>query len=256
MVQALALSSSDARVATLGDATLSDQSVPVRHLAVILDGNRRWAQRLRLQSIDGYRAGGRKVHALLSWCSEAGIPLVTLWPLSAENLSRDQEELRALLTVIVEVFEELAGSHRWRLRVIGDLSRLPRGAAHRIQNAERRTAGIDGITVNIGVAYNGRLELLYAIRTLIANHLAAGTLDTLLTGLGPELIASHLYTAGQPDPDLIIRTSGEQRLSDFMLWQSAYSEFHFTPVCWPDFSRADFDEALRIYRSRHRRFGQ
>ncbi len=147
MIQASALSSSDARGAALGDATLSDQSAPVRHLAVILDGNRRWAQRLSLQSIDGYRAGGRNVHALLSWCSEANIPIVTPWPLSAENLSRDQEELRGLLTVIVEVFEELAGSQRWRLHVIGDLSRLPHGAVRRwasIRSRPRCTCSATG----------------------------------------------------------------------------------------------------------------
>jgi len=256
MMQVTALATSDACATNRGDAQLSDRPVAIRHLAVILDGNRRWAERLGLQSIEGYRAGGRNVHALLSWCSEAGIPIVTLWPLSAENLTRDPEELHALLTVIADVFEELACSHLWHLRAIGDLSRLPPDAERRIRNAECHTAGIAGLDVNIAVAYSGRLELLRAIRTLIADHLTAGTVDTLQTDLGPESIASRLYTAGQSDPDLVIRTSGEQRLSNFMLWQCAFSEFHFTPVCWPDFSRADFEEALTVYRLRHRRCGQ
>ncbi|AGS25568.1 polyprenyl diphosphate synthase [Rhizobium etli] len=255
-MQATASSTFNACATNPVDARLSEQRVAIRHLAVILDGNRRWAERCGLQSIDGYRAGGRNVHALLSWCSEADIPMVTLWPLSAENLSRDPEELNALLTVIADVFEELAWTGRWHLRVIGDLSSLPPDAKRRIRNAECHTATVDGLDVNIAVGYSGRLELLHAIRTLIADHLLAGTVNTLQTDLSPESITSRLYTAGQPDPDLVIRTSGEQRLSNFMLWQCAFSEFYFTPVCWPDFRRTDFEEALTVYRSRHRRFGQ
>ncbi|MBU9340929.1 polyprenyl diphosphate synthase [Burkholderia multivorans] len=256
MMQDMAVPAATAYMPHPTDSSPVDWPAPLRHLAVILDGNRRWADRLGLQSIDGYRAGGRNVHALLSWCSEVGIQTVTLWPLSAENLTRDPDELRGLLTVIADVFDELSQCGRWHLHIIGDLGRLPPATAHRIRAAEQRTAGVAGLNVNIAVAYSGRLELLHAVRALIADHLAAGTLDTLLAQLDPELLASRLYTAGQPDPDLVIRTSGEQRLSNFMLWQSAFSEFHFTPVCWPDFSRADFDEALRTYQSRHRRFGQ
>ncbi|MDN7942572.1 polyprenyl diphosphate synthase [Burkholderia multivorans] len=256
MMQDMAVPAATAYMPHPTDSSPVDWPVPLRHLAVILDGNRRWADRLGLQSIDGYRAGGRNVHALLSWCCEVGIETVTLWPLSAENLTRDPDELRGLLTVIADVFDELSQCGRWHLHIIGDLGRLPPAIAHRIRAAEQRTAGVAGLNVNIAVAYSGRLELLHAVRALIADHLAAGTLDTLLAQLDPELLASRLYTAGQPDPDLVIRTSGEQRLSNFMLWQSAFSEFHFTPVCWPDFSRADFDEALRTYQSRHRRFGQ
>ncbi|WP_423391834.1 polyprenyl diphosphate synthase [Burkholderia sp. LMG 21824] len=157
--------------------------------------------------------------------------------------------------MIVEVFDELARSGRWRPRVIGDLTTRPSTVAARLDDAVRSTAQVPGLDVYIAVAYSGRLELLNAIRALISEHAAVGSLDQLLSGLSPELIASRLYTAGQPDPDLIIRTSGEQRLSNFMLWQSAYSEFYFTPVCWPAFSREDFENAIATFRLRQRRFG-
>ncbi|OXI71669.1 di-trans,poly-cis-decaprenylcistransferase [Burkholderia sp. MS389] len=225
------------------------------HLAVILDGNRRWADRLGLPAVDGYRAGGRNVHALLSWCEEAGIPFVTLWPLSTENLNRDAAQLRGLLAVIADVIDELAAGGRWRLHVIGDLTKLPPATAERIGAAQQRTAHACGLDVNIAVAYSGRLDLLHAVRSLIAEHVAAGTVDQLLAQLSPELIASRLYTAGQPEPDLVIRTSGEQRLSNFMLWQTAFSEFYFTPTCWPDFGRDDFEQAIDAYGKRARRFG-
>jgi short-chain Z-isoprenyl diphosphate synthase len=231
-------------------------STPIRHLAVILDGNRRWANRLGLPTVDGYRAGGRNVHALLSWCEEVGIPVVTLWPLSTENLSRDPDELQDLLRVIGDVLDELAASGRWRLRLIGDLARLPDGVAERMRRAEQRTTWVRGLDVNIAVAYSGRVDVLRAIRSLIQEHLAAGTIDQLLETLSAELIARRLCTAGQPEPDLVIRTSGEQRLSNFMLWQTAFSELYFAPACWPDFGRADFDRAIAAFGRRSRRFGR
>jgi short-chain Z-isoprenyl diphosphate synthase len=255
MTQAVALPVPDACTIAAPDTAIAGKDAPLRHLAVILDGNRRWADRLGLPTIDGYRAGGRNVHALLSWCEAAAIPMVTLWPLSTENLKRNADELIGLLSVITEVFDELARSGHWRLRVLGDLTKLPSAVGKRIGDAVQRTAQVQGLDVNIAVAYSGRLELLDAIRALVSEHAAAGSLDRLLADLNPELITSRLYTAGQPDPDLIIRTSGEQRLSNFMLWQSAYSEFYFTPVCWPAFSREDFENAIATFRRRQRRFG-
>jgi short-chain Z-isoprenyl diphosphate synthase len=228
---------------------------PIGHVAVILDGNRRWARQRGLPVIDGYCAGGDNVHHFLGWCEEMGIPLVTLWPLSAENLRRDPQQLQALLSVIVDVFGELADSGRWRLHVLGDLSCLPQAIAQRIKKAEHRTHSVNGMDVNIAVAYSGRQEVLHAVQCLLTEHASAGTLDQLAGLLTAELIAGKLYTAGQPDPDLVIRTSGEQRLSNFMPWQSAFSEFYFSPVCWPDFSLADFEGAINAYRLRQRRFG-
>lgn len=236
-------------------ASSTNQQARIRHLAVILDGNRRWASQRSLPVISGYRAGGDNVHRFLGWCEEAGIPLVTLWPLSAENLRRDPQELQSLLTIIVDVFDELADSGHWRLHLLGDLGRLPPVPAKRISEAEQRTHRVDGIEVNIAVAYSGRQEVLHAVQCLLAEHASAGTLDQLAKVLSTELIASKLYTAGQPDPDLVIRTSGEQRLSNFMTWQSAFSEFYFSPACWPAFSFADFQDALATYQQRQRRFG-
>ncbi|MCC5028133.1 polyprenyl diphosphate synthase [Burkholderia dolosa] len=237
------------------ESAAASQPVPT-HVAVILDGNRRWAERCGVSIADGYRAGGRNVHALLSWCEEAGIPFVTLWPLSTENLSRDAAELGGLLAVIADVFDELAASGRSRLHVIGDLTKLPAATAARIRAAEQRTTHAHGLDVTVAVAYSGRLDLLHAIRTLIEEHVAAGTVDRLPAQLSAESIASRLYTAGQPEPDLVIRTSGEQRLSNFMLWQTAFSEFYFSPVCWPDFGRDDFERAIDAYGKRARRFGR
>jgi short-chain Z-isoprenyl diphosphate synthase len=243
------------RSATERFSAATSQNGLIKHLAVILDGNRRWAAEHHLRTIDGYRAGGDNVHAFLGWCEEAGIPLVTLWPLSAENLRRDPDELQGLLTVIVNVIDELAHSGHWHLHLLGDLDKLPLSIAQHIREAEQSTAHVHGVEVNIAVAYSGRLELLRAVQSLLAEYMTAGTLDQLAGTLNAELIANRLYTAGQPDPDLVIRTSGEQRLSNFMPWQSAFSEFYFTPVCWPDFSHADFDDALAAYRVRQRRFG-
>lgn len=235
--------------------SVAHTSFGLRHLAVILDGNRRWATMRGLQMVEGYRAGGDNVHRFLGWCEEAGIPLVTLWPLSAENLRRDPEELSGLLGVIVDVFDELAESGRWRLRILGELARLPSRIAQRICLTSQRTRHVKGVEVNIAVAYSGRQEVLHAVQCLLAEHASAGTLDQLAGALSTELIASKLYTAGQPDPDLVIRTSGEQRLSNFMPWQSAFSEFYFSSACWPDFSFADFEDALATYQLRRRRFG-
>jgi short-chain Z-isoprenyl diphosphate synthase len=238
------------------DASSRAQPARIRHLAVILDGNRRWAERLGLPIIDGYRAGGRNVHALLSWCEEIGIPTVTLWPLSTENLRRDADEVGGLLCVIVEVLDELADSGRWRLHIIGELGQLPHDTAERILAAERRTAEVLGTDVNIAIAYSGRVDILRAIRLLIKEHLASGTIEQLLANLDAELIAGRLYTGGTSEPDLVIRTSGEQRLSNFMLWQIAFSELYFTPTCWPDFDRREFDQAVAFFASRSRRFGR
>lgn len=236
-------------------ASGANQPAQIRHLAVILDGNRRWASQRGFPVVNGYRAGGDNVHRFLGWCEAAGIPLVTLWPLSAENLRRDPQELQALLTVIVDVFDELADSGRWRLHILGDLVRLPSAVARSISMAEQRTRRIMGVEVNIAVAYSGRQEVLHAVQCLLAEHRSAGTLDQLVDLLSTELIASKLYTAGQPDPDMVIRASGEQRLSNFMPWQSAFSEFYFSPMCWPEFGLADFEDALATYQRRQRRFG-
>jgi short-chain Z-isoprenyl diphosphate synthase len=228
-----------------------------RHVGVILDGNRRWAREAGFSVDAGHRIGAAKISDLLGWCRAAGVEVVTLFLLSTDNLNRPSAELRALLGIIVDVVEELAGPETpWRVRVVGALDLLPADAASRLAAAAISTQRRDGMEVNVAVGYGGRREIADAVRSLLHEHAAAGrTIEELAEILDVEHIAEHLYTRGQPDPDLVIRTSGEQRLSGFLLWQSAHSEFYFHDANWPDFRRIDFLRALRSYASRQRRFG-
>jgi short-chain Z-isoprenyl diphosphate synthase len=224
----------------------------------MLDGNRRWARQAGFTDVaDGHRAGARRIAELLGWCNEAGVDVVTLWLLSTDNVNRPESELGPLLEIITDVVDELAEpANRWRVRIIGALDVLPAETADRLVAASSRTEGKSGMEVNIAVGYGGRREIADAVRKLLQQHIEEGTsIEELAEVLDVDHIAEHLYTSGQPDPDLIIRTSGEQRLSGFMLWQSAHSEFWFCEAYWPDFRRTDFLRALRDYAIRHRRFG-
>ena len=229
-----------------------------RHVGVILDGNRRWAREAGFADVShGHRAGAKRIADLLEWCTEAGVEVVTLWLLGTDNLKRPQEELGPLLEIIADVVDKLTVLPRpWRLRVVGALDLLPRDVATRLAAAGMRTQGRCGMQVNIAVGYGGRQEIADAVRKLLQQHAEAGTsIEDLAEVLDVDHIAEHLYTTDQPDPDLIIRTSGEQRLSGFLLWQSAHSEFWFCEAYWPAFRRVDFLRALRDYAARHRRFG-
>lgn len=229
-----------------------------RHVGVVLDGNRRWAREAGFADVnDGHRMGARRILDLLGWCHEAGVEIVTLWLLSTDNVLRPDHELRPLLEIINDVVDELAKPGRpWQVRIIGALDVLPEETATRLVAAAQRTEGKNGIEVNIAVGYGGRREIADAVRKLLQQHAEAGTsIEELAEVLDVDHIAEHLYTSGQPDPDLVIRTSGEQRLSGFLLWQSAHSEFWFCEAYWPEFRRTDFLRALRDYAIRHRRFG-
>ncbi len=227
-----------------------------RHVGVILDGNRRWALLQGSSSSDGHRAGAAKIVEFLGWCDEAGVEVVTLWLLSTDNLSRPAAELESLMTIIEDTVQGLVGQGRWRLHPVGALDLLPDHTARVLKEAEEATANIDGSLVNVAVGYGGRREVVDAVRSLLAEHATQGTtLDELSQLLDVEHIAEHLYTKGQPDPDLVIRTSGEQRLSGFLLWQSAHSEFYFCEAYWPDFRHVDFLRAVRSFSERQRRFG-
>ena len=227
-----------------------------RHVGVILDGNRRWASYHGSTSDDGHRAGAARIAEFLGWCEESGVQLVTLWLLSTDNLQRNPDELRPLLQIIDDTVSDLASRQRWRIHPVGALDLLPAEFARSLKEADERTATIQGLTVNVAVGYGGRQELVDAVRSLLQEHHSLGTkLDDLAQVLDVEHIADHLYTKGQPDPDLVIRTSGEQRLSGFLLWQSAHSEFYFCEAMWPDFREVDFLRALRAYAMRQRRFG-
>jgi short-chain Z-isoprenyl diphosphate synthase len=226
-------------------------------VGVILDGNRRWARAVGADDVNhGHRAGADKITDLLGWCEEAGVEVVTLWLLSTDNLERPEPELAPLMRIIETVVTELAATGRWRLHPVGALDLLPPETA-RVLKETADHGGDDGrLLVNVAVGYGGRREIADAVRALLTQHAArGGSLDELLAVLDVEHIAENLYTKGQPDPDLVIRTSGEQRLSGFLLWQSAHSEFYFCDAYWPDFRRVDFLRALRSYAARVRRFG-
>lgn len=239
--------------------SLEPASLP-RHVAVLADGNRRWA-RLNAPGqplVAGYRAGASRLMEFVEWCDDADLQVVTLWVLSTDNLQRsDDEELRPLLAVIDQLVRDLAATRRWRVQAVGALELLPEEMRASLQASSESTAGLDGMHVNVAIAYGGRQELRDAVRSLLAARAAEGaTLAEVAETLEIEEISRHLYTKGQPDPDLIIRTSGEQRLSGFLLWQSAHSEFYFCEALWPDFRRVDFVRALRSYSQRERRFGK
>ncbi|WP_372477464.1 isoprenyl transferase [Nocardioides potassii] len=228
-----------------------------RHVGVMLDGNRRWAKAVGLNTAEGYQAGADNIRPLLGWCEEVGVGVVTLWLLSSDNLTnRPPEQLTGLLTIIEGAVESLAEAQRWRIHPVGALDLLPTETAEKLKAAEESTRHLDGILVNVAVGYGGRREIADAVRALLADHATRGTsLEELADLIDVEHIAEHLYTKGQPDPDLVIRTSGEQRLGGFLLWQSANSEFYFCEALWPDFRRVDFLRAIRAYAARERRFG-
>jgi short-chain Z-isoprenyl diphosphate synthase len=227
-----------------------------QHIGVMLDGNRRWAKAVGQESAAGHRAGADNIEPFLGWCDEVGIKVVTLWLLSTDNLNREPEELEPLLKIIEDVVASLAEQRRWRIHPVGALDLLPAATAQKLKEAEEATRDVKGLLVNVAVGYGGRREIADAVRSLLAEHAAKGTsLEELAQIIDPEHIAEHLYTKGQPDPDLVIRTSGEQRLGGFLLWQSAKSEFYFCEALWPDFRRVDFLRAIRAYAERERRFG-
>ncbi|HET6154041.1 MAG TPA: isoprenyl transferase [Marmoricola sp.] len=227
-----------------------------QHVGVMLDGNRRWAKAVGAETSHGYRAGAANIEPLLEWCEEVGVKVVTLWLLSTDNLNRPADQLEGLLDVIEGAVAALAEQHRWRLHPVGALDLLPAETAERLKAAEESTRDADGILVNIAVGYGGRREIADAVRSLLHAEAAKGrTIEELAEVIDVEHIAEHLYTKGQPDPDLVIRTSGEQRLGGFLLWQSAHSEFYFCEAYWPDFRRVDFLRAVRAYAVRDRRYG-
>jgi short-chain Z-isoprenyl diphosphate synthase len=235
-----------------------DPAAMPRHVAMIIDGNRRWAKQLGYDTAaHGHRAGAAKMREFLEWCDDLGIQVVTLYLLSSDNLTnRPSSELSDLIEIIAELAEELSHYRDWRVQHVGSDHGLPAPLVATLDAAEQRTAGHGGLHVNLAVGYGGRTEITDAMRSIVAAHHAEGrSLEDLAERLTPELIGEHLYTGGQPDPDLMIRTSGEQRLSDFMLWQAAHSEFYFVEALGPDLRRVDFLRAVRDYAKRHRRFG-
>ena len=234
-----------------------DLSASPKHVGVILDGNRRWAKANLASSKSGHSAGARKVIDFLSWCEETNVKVVTLWMLSTDNLNRERNELQPLLEIIAETVDALSKFGRWKLHVVGATDLLPEWLSSRLGEAVAKSPEREKLIVNLAIGYGGRREITDAVRRLLKENLSKGeTLESAIDKMSMDEISRHLYTAGQPDPDLVIRTSGEQRLSGFLLWQSAHSEFYFCEAFWPDFRRLDFLRALRAYAQRNRRFGK
>ena len=233
-----------------------------QHVGVILDGNRRYAAARGLADArSGHEAGAANIDRFLDWCVDLEIPYVTLWLLSTDNLARDDAELDDLLRIIGETVERIGtrrgARDRVRITAVGALDLLPEAVRLRLKRAEAATAHHDRMRVQVAVGYGGRQEITDALRSLLRDRAAHGhTLEDVAASLAPEDIGSHLYTTGLPDPDLIIRTSGELRLSGFLMWQSAHAEYHFCDAYWPEFRRIDFLRALRDYQRRTRRFGR
>ncbi|GII99246.1 short-chain Z-isoprenyl diphosphate synthase [Sediminihabitans luteus] len=234
-----------------------DASEMPRHVGVILDGNRRWAKSFGEPAAHGHRRGADKIADFLGWSEELGIEVVTLWMLSTDNLSRSPQELAALLPIIEDAVRSLAASGRWRVRVVGRIDLLPERVAVALREAEQSTLDVAGLEVNVAIGYGGRHEIADAVRDLLREQAAEGrSLEDVAEIVDVDHIQAHLYTKGQPDPELLIRTSGEQRLSGFLLWQSAQSEFYFCEAHWPDFRRVDYLRALRAFSLRERRLGR
>ena len=234
-----------------------------QHVGVILDGNRRFAKKAGLAVVtDGHRRGADKVEELVGWCDDLEIPAVTLWALSTDNFKRGPDELKAIFGLIEEKVaafsDDSSGTpRRRRVRMVGRRELLPQSTQDAIARAEEATANDGPYELLVAIGYGGREEITDAVRRMLADRIRNGdSLEGIIDGLEPDEIGKYLYAPDIPDPDLIIRTSGELRLSGFLLWQSAYSEYYFCDVFWPEFRRIDFLRALRSYASRQRRLGR
>ncbi len=232
------------------------------HIGLILDGNRRFARGMGLEATLGHQYGVNKLREVLEWCLDLDVRHVTLYVFSTENFGRPTAEVECLLDLFVRESAKLLQeprmkSGRVRVKIIGQRDRLPERVVAASEALELSTAGHDGMLLTIALAYSGRQEITDAVKSLLVSAAAGGrSLEEVAAGLKIEEIARYLYTEGMPDPDFIIRTSGEQRLSGFLLWQAAYSEFYFCDVLWPAFRRIDFLRAVRTYQRRNRRYGR
>jgi short-chain Z-isoprenyl diphosphate synthase len=234
---------------------LADGRIP-KHIGVMVDGNRRWAKQFNAPTSQGHQAGADKIHEFLGWCQELGVKVVTLYMLSTDNMSRSSEELDLLMGIIANTLDRLDEDANISVNAMGAPELLPDYLAERLNKLTARTPVQEKIHVNVAVGYGGRREIVDAVRELLHDAVAKGSdISALADHLSVDDISRFLYTRGQPDPDLVIRTSGEQRLSGFLMWQSAYSEFYFCEALWPAFRKVDFLRALRDYAGRQRRFG-
>ena len=235
-------------------AGVSADKIP-RHIAVIMDGNGRWARERGLPRIEGHRRGSESVRSCTAACMEAGVSFLTLYAFSKENWQRPPDEVKSLMSLLDRFLAERTAEimeRNIRLRAIGHLDDLPDRTRRRLDTAMEKSAGNTALTLTLALSYGARTELADAARA-IAREVRAGTLDP--DTIGEATVSSHLYTADLPDPDLLIRTSGEMRISNFLLWQISYAEIVVTPKLWPEFGQEDLFAAIREYAGRHRRYG-
>ena len=227
------------------------------HIAIIMDGNRRFCENVNYFGLNGHEIGARTLENVLEWCWDIGIKIVTVYGFSTENFRRKKEEVDKLMKLFEKKFIEYANhpkvhERQVRLRVLGKIDLFPENVRKAIIFAEERTKNYDRFLFNVALGYGGRQEMIKAIKS-IASDYKAGKIK--IDDIDEKLVSSYLYTSGLPDPDLIIRTSGEERLSGFLLWQSAYSELYFCETYWPAFRKIDLLRAIRTYQQRQRRFG-
>jgi len=237
--------------------TVISQHVP-EHVAIIMDGNRRFAESIGLRATAGHEKGREKLEEVLEWCLEVGVKILTVYAFSTENFSRDTDEVRHIMRLFAENFrragdEERVHKHQIRITVLGRRDMLPKDVVESIEYAENRTKNYDKYRLNLAIAYGGREDILEAIRGLVRDaregKISPGDVDE-------RFFSRRLWTKDIPDPDLVLRTSGEERISNFLLWQLAYSELYFVDVYWPGFRKIDFLRAIRSYQMRHRRYGK
>ncbi len=234
----------------------NDQKIP-HHIGVILDGNRRYGRARGIEPWESHRIGAQKARQFIEWCWQLGIRIVTLYTLSVDNLQRPVQELEEIFSLAYELFKDIiedkvVDHKKIRVKAIGKLSQLPQQLQEVIAIAEEQTKSHDDYILNVAIGYGGRQEIIQAVQR-IANKIAQGEVDP--KSIDQDAFKKYLYTAGLPDPDLIIRTSGEERISGFLIWQSAYSELYFCEVLWPEIRKIDLMRAVRTYQRRQRRFG-
>jgi tritrans,polycis-undecaprenyl-diphosphate synthase [geranylgeranyl-diphosphate specific] len=229
------------------------------HVAVIMDGNRRYAEEtLKADANQGHLKGKEKLEEVLDWCMDLGVRVLTVYAFSTENFSRKEEEVEFLMDLLERTLIEFANDerihkNRVKLKVIGDIGMMPDSVAEAIRHAEEKTSGYSNFNLNMAIAYSGRQEIKDAIKN-IAQKVKNNELD--IEDIDESLVSSHMYSPDLPDPDLVLRTSGELRVSNFLLWQMAYSELYFADIYWPGFRKMDLMRAIRSYQQRSRRFGQ
>ena len=232
-----------------------DKQYMPRHIAIIMDGNRRWAKAQGKPASFGHKAGAKTLEKIVRYANKIGLEYITVYAFSTENWIRTEEEVKALMTLLqsyLDDYSKRADTENIRVKILGDISALAPGMQKSIYNCMERTKDNTGVTFNIALNYGGRDELLKAVKN-IAQEVKEGKID--IQDISEEMVSNNLYTKGEPDPDLLIRTSGELRLSNFLPWQLVYSEFLFIEKNWPDFTEEDLDNAIVEYEKRTRKFG-